>query len=64
MDPFDDLPKRHKNHVTENKAEVAFQNMLSNSEEFVLQASDRKDYGTDCQIEVTDQGRMANIKRH
>ena len=64
MDPFDDLPKRHKNHVTENKAEVAFQNMLSNSEEFVLQASDRKDYGTDCQIEVTDQGRMANIRIH
>jgi hypothetical protein len=46
MDHLDDLPKRHKNHVTESKAEAAFQNLLSNSEDFVLQGSDHNDYGT------------------
>ncbi|CAI2029409.1 TPR repeat-containing protein yrrB [Serratia fonticola] len=64
MDYLDDLPKRHKNHVTESKAEAAFQNLLSNSEDFVLQASDRKDYGTDCQIEVIDHESATNVRIH
>ena len=64
MDHLDDLPKRHENHVTESKAEAAFQSLLSNSEDFILQATDRKDYGTDCQIEVIDHGRATNIRIH
>ena len=64
MDHLDDLPKRHENHATESKAEAAFQNLLSNSEDFVLQASDRKDYGTDCQIEVIDRGSATNVRVH
>ena len=64
MDHLDDLPKRHTNHVTESKAEAAFQNLLSNSEDFVLQASDRKDYGTDCQIEVIDRESATNVRIH
>lgn len=64
MDHLDDLPKRHRNHATESKAEAAFQRLLSNSEEFVLQASDRKDYGTDCQIEVIDRESATNVRIH
>lgn len=64
MDHLDDLPKRHTNHATESKAEAAFQNLLSNSEDFFLQASDRKDYGTDCQIEVIDRESATNVRIH
>ena len=52
---FDDLPKRDANHVAEEKAEAAFQARLAASGCFILQRSDRKDYGTDCEIEVVDQ---------
>jgi tetratricopeptide (TPR) repeat protein len=64
MDHLNDLPKRHRNHATESKAEAAFQSLLSNSEDFVLQASDRKDYGTDCQIEVIECGSATNVRIH
>jgi tetratricopeptide (TPR) repeat protein len=64
MDYLDDLPKRHVNHAIESKAEAAFQNLLSKSEDFVLQASDRKDYGTDCQIEVIDSDSATNVRLH
>jgi tetratricopeptide (TPR) repeat protein len=64
MEHLDDLPKRHENHVTESKAEAAFQNLLSKSEDFILQAADRKDYGTDCQIEVIDRDSATNVRLH
>ncbi|MBB3799405.1 tetratricopeptide (TPR) repeat protein [Xanthomonas arboricola] len=64
MDHLDDLPKRHGNHATESKAEAAFHRLLSDSGDFVLQASDRKDYGADCQIEVIDRERATNIRIH
>ena len=48
--------------VTEGKAEAAFQELLSSSEDFILQASDRKDYGTDCQIEVIDHKSATNVR--
>jgi Domain of unknown function (DUF4365) len=54
MDHLDDLPKRHENHATESKAEAAFQYLISKLDNLILQAADRKDYGTDCQIEVID----------
>jgi len=64
MDYLNDLPKRHENHATESKADAVFQNLLSNSKEFVLHASDRKDYGTDCQIEVIDRDSATNVRLH
>lgn len=64
MDYFDDLPKHHSNRITEGKAEAALQNLLSASEDFVLQSSDRKDYGTDCQIEIIDRGSATNVRIH
>jgi tetratricopeptide (TPR) repeat protein len=64
MDHLDDLPKRHKSHTTEDRAEAAFHDLISKSEVFVLQASDRKDYGTDCQIEVIDRDSATNVRIH
>lgn len=64
MDHFNDLPKRHENHVIESRAKAAFNNLLANSEDFILQSSDRKNYGTDCQIEVIDRGSATNIRIH
>jgi tetratricopeptide (TPR) repeat protein len=64
MNYLDDLPKRDKNHVTEDKATAAFQKRLLDSEAFILQIADCKDYGTDCQIEVVDQGRATNVRIH
>src|SRR3546814_5240917 len=52
------------NHVTEAKAETAFQERLTASGRFILQRSDRKDYGTDCEIEVVDQGQATNVRVH
>lgn len=64
MNPFDDLPKRDNNHVLENEAEVAFLAMIAQSRDFVFQGSDRKDYGTDCQIEVIADGHPTNVRLH
>ena len=61
LDHLDDLPKRDANHVTEEKAETAFQGRLTASGRFILQRADRKDYGTDCEIEVVDQSRRPTL---
>src|SRR3546814_20944636 len=37
---------------------------LTASGRFILQRSDRKDYGTDCEIEVVDQGQSTNVRVH
>ncbi|MCA1334997.1 tetratricopeptide repeat protein [Pseudooceanicola marinus] len=64
MSSFDDLPKRDRNHALEEEAEAAFQALISHSEDFVFQGSDRKDYGTDCQIEVVLNGQATNVRVH
>ncbi|MCV0370557.1 tetratricopeptide repeat protein [Filomicrobium sp.] len=61
---LDDLPKRGANHVAEEKAEAAFQASLAASGRFILQRADRKDYGTDCEIEVVDQEQATNVRVH
>jgi tetratricopeptide (TPR) repeat protein len=61
---LDDLPKRDTNHVAEQKAEAAFQARLTASGRFILQRADRKDYGTDCEIEVVDQEMATNVRVH
>jgi hypothetical protein len=53
---FDELPRRDRSHEIEDEALVAFDTRLTESGCFILQASDRKDYGTDCQIEVAADG--------
>ena len=64
LDHLDDLPKRDANHVTEEKAEAAFQRLLTASGRFIFQRGDRKDYGTDCEIEVVDQEQATNVRVH
>lgn len=64
LDHLDDLPKRDPNHVTEDKAETAFQVCLTESGRFILQRADRKDYGTDCEIEVVEQEKATNVRVH
>lgn len=64
LDHLDDLPKRDANHVLEEKAEAAFQGCLTASGHFILQRADRKDYGTDCEIEVVDQDHATNVRVH
>ena len=64
MNHFDDLPKHDRNRAIEEKAEAAFQNLISQSEDFILQGADRKDYGTDCQIEVVQQDQPTNVRVH
>ena len=64
MNPFDDLPKRDRNREIEEKAEAAFQKLISHSEDFIFQGADRKDYGTDCQIEVVQQKQSTNVRVH
>lgn len=62
MSRFDDLPRRDRSHEIEEEAIIAFQKRLSESRVFLLQGADRKDYGTDCQIEVIDDGRATNVR--
>ncbi|MEX3917962.1 tetratricopeptide repeat protein [Paraburkholderia sp. BR10872] len=64
MSHFDELPHRHRNHEIEDNAIAAFQMRLGESGAFILQAADRKDYGTDCQIEVIADGRATNARVH
>jgi tetratricopeptide (TPR) repeat protein len=64
MNPFDKLPCRDRNHEIEDAALAAFQKRLVESGCFILQASDRKDYGTDCQVEVVAGGQATNVRVH
>ena len=64
MSSFDDLPRRDRSHDIEEEAINAFQKRLSESRVFILQSADRKDYGTDCQIEVINDCRATNVRIH
>lgn len=64
MSHFDELPRRDGNHEIEDEAIAAFQMRLTDSGAFILQAQDRKDYGTDCQIEVVADGHATNARVH
>lgn len=64
MSHFDELPRRDRNHELEDEAKAAFEMRLTESGAFILQAPDRKDYGTDCQIEVMADGQATNARVH
>jgi len=59
-----ELPKRDKNHSLESKAEAAFDKLIADSGCFLVQRSDRKDYGTDYQIEVVRDDMATNARLH
>jgi tetratricopeptide (TPR) repeat protein len=62
MGSVNDLPGRGRNHSIEEEADAAFQSLITASDHFILQRANRKDYGTDCQIEVLDEGRASNVR--
>jgi len=64
MNHLDELPRRDRNHEIEDAAIAAFQARLTECGAFILQAQDRKDYGTDCQIEVMADGSATNTRIH
>jgi tetratricopeptide (TPR) repeat protein len=64
MNHFDEFPKRDDNRGIEERAVAAFNTLLATSEAFDLQAGDRRDYGTDCQIEAVGSGVASNARVH
>ena len=64
MSHFDDLPNHDRNSVIEEKALARFQKLIAESEDFIYQGADRRDYGTDCQIEVVHGNKATNVRVH
>ncbi len=61
---FNDLPQRNRAHDIAELAETAFRATIEKYELFVVQQEDRKDYGTDVQVEARDGKSMTNIRAH
>lgn len=59
-----DLPKRSNTHYLEGQSQTVFESFVALSDEVFIQKSDRKDYGTDYQLEVCDDGRSTNVRLH
>ncbi len=64
MDFLDELPKRSNNDDTQTAAELAFNVAIKNFRSFIIQPEDRKDYGTDVQIECRSNSGMTNFRVH
>ncbi|MDE0457549.1 MAG: DUF4365 domain-containing protein [Chromatiales bacterium] len=64
MNHLDDFPKRDKNRRIQELSESAFQSAISAGREFVIQSTDRQDYGTDYVIEACDGEAMTNVRVH
>lgn len=60
----EDLPKRDENHALEDLSESRLTSALQETGLFVTQGSERKDYGTDLQLEAIDDGRATNVRVH
>ena len=64
MKHLDDFPKYDENHRIQELSESAFHSAITECGAFFIQKEDKKDYGTDFQIEVRDDGAMTNIRVH
>lgn len=64
MEHLDDLPTRDNNHKIQVKAESAFQTAISSNDFFIIQYEDRKDFGTDYQLELISESKATNIRVH
>lgn len=60
---LNDLPKRDANSAIERAAQAAFEKFVSESSD-VFQQIDRKDFGTDYQLEVAHGGAATNVRLH
>jgi hypothetical protein len=61
---LDDFPKRDLNSELAEQAEAAFEHSVSGARQFVVQQRDRRDYGTDFQLEAKHSGGMTNFRVH
>jgi tetratricopeptide (TPR) repeat protein len=64
MKHLDDLPTRHRNHEIEDATVRVFENLVAASDDVIIQAKDRTDYGVDVQIEVVDRSHPTNVRVH
>ena len=64
MTHLDNLPKRDDNRRIQEQSEIAFETALTTYGVFVLQSTDKYDYGTDYLIEASDAGAMTNVRVH
>jgi len=58
----DELPERAGTHVLEDQSEIAFESALSASGLFQYQSKDRKDYGTDYNLEAISKQFVSNVR--
>ena len=61
---LDDFPTRDDNSVLATRAETSFERAIAEVGRFVVQQRDRKDYGTDFQMEADNAGGMTNFRVH
>ncbi|NQV28524.1 MAG: DUF4365 domain-containing protein, partial [Rhodopirellula sp.] len=61
---LDDFPTRDNNSVLASRAETSFERTIAEVDRFVVQQRDRKDYGTDFQMEAANAGGMTNFRVH
>ena len=64
MKHLDNFPERDGNHKIQEVAETAFRTAISQCEFFAIQQEDRRDYGTDFQLEVINNESMTNVRIH
>lgn len=62
MSHLENFPKRCDNRRIQEQSESAFPAGISACENFVVQSTDRQDYGTDYLIEAIDAGEMTNVR--
>jgi tetratricopeptide (TPR) repeat protein len=61
---LDDFPIRDRNSDVSARAEAAFEEAIAEAGKFVVQQRDRRDYGTDFQLEAQHVGAMTNFRVH
>ena len=64
MKHLDDFPKYDENRRIQELSESAFYSAITECGVFFIQKEDKKDYGTDFQIEVRDDRAATNIRVH
>jgi tetratricopeptide (TPR) repeat protein len=63
LDPLNELPKRAATHELDDVAQGAFEAALGTAL-FFVQQKDRRDYGTDYQLEAQSGGQTTNLRVH
>ena len=61
MTHLDEFPKRGRSCLIQAQSETAFQDAISNCDEFVIQSEPLRDYGADYWIEALEGARMTNV---